>query len=388
MSAGLPEAVAGAAGGHPAGGDPAGAPSGADRSVRVSVPQSMADEAGAFLMDVLGPFAEERPVAHDPGCVSGSPPEERVVLVFYPPADGPATRDELLPLVPEAFAASGVLQVEAVSVPRDWVEGWREHFRPIVIGAVRIRPPWEAPLAAGEPCGADAAVGADEPSRRPAAPQAGADGRGPLVDVVINPGLGFGTGLHPTTRGTLLLLQEGRGRAAQGADLGALGQAPAAPEAAAPAAGAGLGRLVDVGTGSGILAIAAAKLGWAPVVALDNDPVALVSARENAAENGVQSDVELHEADTDGAEEAWFDDATVLANMTLEPVSLLLQRLAGVAAGPRRLVVSGILAGSQEEQIMLTAHESGFTPGRRLYEGEWVSFELFPAPEDPLSGGL
>jgi ribosomal protein L11 methyltransferase len=139
-----------------------------------------------------------------------------------------------------------------------------------------------------------------------------------------------------------------------------------------------LGRLVDVGTGSGILAIAAAKLGWAPVIALDNDPVALASTRENVTENGVAGKVEIHEADTDSSDEGWFDDATVLANMTLEPVSLLLRRLARLAARPRRLVISGILAGTQEEQIMLIAHGSGFVPGRRLYEGEWVSFELFP----------
>ena len=70
--------------------------------------------------------------------------------------------------------------------------------------------------------------------------------------MVINPGLGFGTGLHPTTRGTLLLLQEGRSGAGR----------------AEMVANSGGGPLGDVGTGSGILAIAAAKLGWAPVMAL------------------------------------------------------------------------------------------------------------------------
>ena len=194
------------------------------------------------------------------------------------------------------------------------------------------------------------------------------------MEVVINPGLGFGTGLHPTTRGTLRLLQEGTRRAA----------GSAAEPAARSQAGcvAGRGSLVDVGTGSGILAIAAAKLGWAPVVALDNDPVALVSARENAAANGVQDDVEIHEVDAVGADERWFAEATVLANMTLEPVSLLVRRLAGGAARPRRLVVSGILAGSQEERLIFTARESGFTPGARVYEEEWVSLELLPEPAE------
>ena len=316
---------------------------GEDRCVRVSVPEALAEEAGALLMDVLGSF-EEAPEEE-------GGPEGRVTLVFYPPADGASTLEDVLSLLPAAFAGSGAVEVETGTVPRDWVEGWRAHFRPILIGRVRIRPPWEPPLAARDPAPETAApVPGPPPTDHP------------LVDVVINPGLGFGTGLHPTTRGTLLLLQEGT-RAAAGFAEGSR---------------AGRGRLVDVGTGSGILAIAAAKLGWAPVVALDNDPVALISARENVAANGVQSEVEVHEADVDGAREGWFHGATVLANMTLEPVSLLLRRLAGAAARPRRLVVSGILAGSQEEQVVLAARGSGFTPGLRLYEDEWVSLELLP----------
>ena len=305
---------------------------GADRSIRVTVPGSLAEEAGAVLMEVLGPFEEERPVASG----SGARADDRTVLVFYPSTDGPSTREELLTLLPAAFADPDALLVETGNVPRDWVEGWRDHFRPVVIGAVRIRPPWELP-----------------PEGDPTSPET-------PVDVMINPGLGFGTGSHPTTRGTLRLLQDGP--PARGADSGPTAR----------------GRLVDVGAGSGILSIAAAKLGWFPVVALDNDPVALVSARENVDENGVQDAVSIHEADTESAQEAWFAGATVLANMTLEPVSLLLRRLATMTSGPRRLVVSGILAGSQEDQIMLAAHDAGFAPGRRIYEGEWVSFELLP----------
>jgi ribosomal protein L11 methyltransferase len=336
---------------------------GADRSVRVSVPETLAEEAGAVLMDVLGSFEEERP-GYD--SQEAQDEEERgVTLVFYPSADGPSTREELLPFLPVAFAAPGALHVETEEVPRGWVEGWREHFRPIVVGAVRIRPPWEPPLAPAT-TGADAAPAPQDAT--PPTPAAG-HAKPPLVDVVINPGLGFGTGLHPTTRGTLLLLQQGIRDAAAG-ETGL----------ATPATGSlpGRGRLVDVGTGSGILAIAAAKLGWAPVVALDDDPVALVSARENVAANGVQREVQVHEMDASNADETWFHDATVLANMTLEPVSLLVGRLAREAARPRRLVVSGILAGGQEEQLMLIAHESRFTAGRRLYEEEWVSLELLP----------
>jgi ribosomal protein L11 methyltransferase len=306
---------------------------GEDRSVRLSVPASLAEEAGAILMDVLGSFEEERiqSTAQDGR-------EQRATLIFYPPADGPSTREELLRLLPPVFAEAGGIEVDTEVVSREWAEGWREHFRPIVIGGVRIRPPWEPPLS----------------SVQVAAFPAGR----PLVDVVINPGLGFGTGLHPTTRGTLLLLQEGTSPGCGGEK--------------------GRGPLTDAGTGSGILAIAAAKLGWHPIVALDNDPVALISARENVAANGLEGEIEIYETEIGGANERWFRDATVLANMTLEPVSVLVRRLAVHVARPSRLVVSGILAGSQEEQLTLVAHESGFMAGRRHYEEEWVSLELLP----------
>jgi ribosomal protein L11 methyltransferase len=288
------------------------------------MPMALAEEGGAVLMDALGPFEEEQ--RSDRG---------EVTLVFYPSVGSPSATRDLLQLLPPAFAEPGVVRVEFRDVARDWVEGWREHFRPVLIGEVRIRPPWEP---------------------APSSPDA------PVIDVVINPGLGFGTGLHPTTRGTLLLLQQG------------------SDETPGPAAARG--SLVDVGTGSGILAIAAARLGWAPVIAVDNDPVAVASARENVALNLVEDHVEVYETDVAHLQGEWFRGATVLANMTLEPVSLLLRRLADEPAceseGPRRVVVSGILSGVQEERLVGVARECGLLPGRRVHDQGWVSVELLP----------
>ena len=132
-------------------------------------------------------------------------------------------------------------------------DGHRGGPHPAAVGA--------AAVAARRARAAGSGAAGQAPNEAGALAPPAAEAKPPLVDVVINPGLGFGTGLHPTTRGTLLLLQEGIDRRAPA-------RGPAPPRAAGP--------LVDVGTGSGILAIAAAKLGWAPVVALDNDPVALV----------------------------------------------------------------------------------------------------------------
>ena len=173
---------------------------------------------------------------------------------------------------------SSQVTVQTGEVSRDWTEGWRDHFKPIVIGEVRIRPPWEAP----------------------------ADPGGPLVDVVINPGLGFGTGLHPTTRGTLTLLQE-PGPEGDGAYF--LGPAGRRRHR--------LGHPLHRG--------GEARLG--PGLRLRQRRVALMSARENIVENGVAGIVEMHQTDVDGASIYWFSGATVLANMTLDPVLALLAKL-------------------------------------------------------------
>jgi ribosomal protein L11 methyltransferase len=256
-----------------------------------------------------------------------------------------ASEAEVLEALPEETVASGQVRVDIQDVARDWADGWKDHFRPIVIGGVRVRPPWEAP----------------------------ADPEGGLVDVVINPGLGFGTGLHPTTRGTLELLQ--------------------APGLEGGIDDVSIGPLVDVGTGSGILAITAAKLGWGPVFAFDNDPMALASARENVVANGVAGVVEIHQTDVEGASAYWFSGATVLANMTLDPVLALIKRLSrqrvdwsdlAPTQAPERLIVSGILVGVQEQQLRAMARLGAFTIGRTRYEGEWVSLELMPTkPLDP-----
>jgi ribosomal protein L11 methylase PrmA len=338
--------------------------SGTDRALRVTVPAASAEIVGAVLMDLLGPFEHEAPGEKDR---SGA-----VTLVFYPGPDPTVTLEGIRAALPPEIRepASRALTVETRRVSRDWVDGWRVHFRPVVIGAVRIRPPWE--------------------------PKPVEDLREGLIDVVINPGLGFGTGLHPTTRGVLQLLQGEEGDRA--APLG--GRPRSRPR----------GPLVDAGTGSGVLAIAAAKLGWGPILAFDNDAAALDSARENIVANGVQDMVKVHEIGVADTPSSWFEGATVVANMTLEPVSVLLQRLGAWAAPsgsgvydtdtrdaprapdpmtdadsspressrPIRLVVSGILAGAQQRELLRTARRCGFVPGARVCEDEWVSLELLP----------
>jgi len=144
-------------------------------------------------------------------------------------------------------------------VAGDWLDRWRRFHRPIRVGALWVGPPWEEP----EP-GATA--------------------------VVVDPGRAFGTGGHPTTRLCLELLQE-------------------VPR----------GSLLDVGCGSGVLAIAAAKLGFDPVTALDVDPQAVEATEANAAANGVEVRAEL--ADAAGAALPLADVA--VANIALDAVERL-----------------------------------------------------------------
>jgi ribosomal protein L11 methyltransferase len=123
--------------------------------------------------------------------------------------------------------------IEADDVRGGWEDAWREFHHGVVVDRLWVGPPWEEP-----PAGA--------------------------IAVVVDPGRAFGTGAHPTTRLCLELLQE-----------------------VEPTS------LIDVGSGSGVLSIAAAKLGYAPVSAVDLDQVAVEVTRTNAAANGV--DIELVE---------------------------------------------------------------------------------------------
>jgi ribosomal protein L11 methyltransferase len=159
------------------------------------------------------------------------------------------------------WAAFG--EVAAEDVATGWEERWREFHRPVRIGRLWIGPPWEEP---------------------PADAQA----------IVIDPGRAFGTGGHATTRLCLQLL----------ADLER-------------------GSLLDVGCGSGVLAIGGARLGFGPVTALDHEAPAIEATRRNAEENGVVLDARRADAFADPLPAA---DVAV-ANISSDTVERLLPRL-------------------------------------------------------------
>ncbi len=282
---------------------------GADPAVRVSVPLPWADVAGAVLMELLGPFQQ-------------LDDESQAHLLFYPFRHGSGYVDDeaIVGKLPDDPDLTGRVEIERVLVPGGWEEGWKDHFRPLTVGRLYVRPPWEPP---------------PDPS---------------LHDVVLTPGLAFGTGLHATTRAILLHMQEG--------EIG--------------------GPVLDAGTGSGILSVAAAMLGYGPVRAFDNDPLAVEAARSNVRANRV--DVEVWLADVADVGREWVQDATVFANITAEPVVALLGRLTALGAPVRRLLAAGILAGEQEGLVVATAREAGLHLRTRRADGEWVSMELVRHP--------
>jgi ribosomal protein L11 methyltransferase len=181
-----------------------------------------------------------------------------------------------------------------------WEEAWRRFHRPVRVGPLWVGPPWEQP----------------DPG---------------ALAVVIDPGRAFGTGAHATTRLCLELLV-GRARSS----------------------------VVDLGCGSGVLGVAAAKLGFGPVVALDVDPDAVAAAEENARANGVDLDARCADVFADELPRA----ALALANVTRETVERVAPRL-----GARELIASGYLAG---ERPALTGWEHH---DRREVEG-WAA-DLF-----------
>jgi len=236
----------------------------------------------------------------------------------------------------DATLGGSRVEVSATEVPDDWADRWRDFHKPLLVaGRLWLRPSWEPP-------------------------------REGALDVVVDPGQAFGTGAHPTTRLCLELLCE----------LAEAGEAG--------------GELVDLGTGSGVLAIAAAKLGWSPVRGYDHEPAAL----EAAAANAVANDVDLHLDRMNLRETLPPLAPTVVANMTAPILTAVASQLAGgvesrgralrrkrgeAPPGPppalRTLLCSGLLPEELDEVALAFAH-SGLEERERRQEGDWAALLL------------
>ena len=252
-----------------------------------------------------------------------------------------------IPVLPdlEAAVGEGLVEITSTEIPDDWADRWQDFHRPVSIagGRIVVRPSWE-PHPFRNPADADAGADQQRPSRRRGQLiRAGAE-QSAGIDVVVDPGQAFGTGAHPTTRMCLELLL----------DLGADGHAT--------------GPFADWGTGSGVLALAAAKLGFAPVIACDLERPALEAAAASADVNGVELELvrlNLREASPPSA-------PTVTANLT---APLLREVAARMDDPPERLVCSGMLV-READGIGEAFAERGFRVHERRSSGDWASLLL------------
>jgi ribosomal protein L11 methyltransferase len=221
-----------------------------------------------------------------------------------------------LPALPdlEATVADGLVEVTSKDIPDDWADRWQDFHEPVLVGdRILVRPSWAEPQ----------------------------DG---TIDLVVDPGQAFGTGAHPTTRMCLELLIE----------LSERGEAS--------------GALADWGTGSGVLALAAAKLGFSPVLACDLERPALEAAAAGASANGVELELLRVDLRRERAPRA----TTVTANLT---APVLRDVAARIEEAPERLICSGLLV-SELDEVLEAFGDRALREGERRTSGDWAALLL------------
>ncbi len=253
--------------------------------------------------------------------------------VYGPPGE--------LPSLPDLTAAVGdaLVEISTTQTADDWQERWKRFHRPVLV---------EPPLRS-----ADARQGVAPILIRPPWEPQGARDRS-VEEIVIDPGQAFGTGAHATTRLCLELLLELAGVERR------------------------VRPLLDVGTGSGVLAIAAARLGFEPVLAVDHERESVEAARQNAAVNGVEIDV--HRLDLRARPLPWLDGASgragemvVVANL-LRP--LLLELAARMPHAPSHLLAGGLLIEEVGEIVAAFGDRFGLRPREERRREGWAAVWL------------
>jgi len=223
----------------------------------------------------------------------------------------------------ELFALYGCVPGKAsfqLLADQDWATCWQQYFKPVeIVSGLVIKPSWE--------------------HYQPEPGQA---------VIEMDPGMAFGTGQHASTRMALALIRQCL-------------EANRCREA------------LDVGTGTGILAMAASLSGVERVVAIDNDPDAVAVARENIANNGLVGKIEIS---TTPVEQIQGLFPLVCANIVHDVLVDMAATLAALAAPGGYLVLAGILAGDQETNIIRVYREFGWQPLDRLHQEEWVALFL------------
>jgi len=277
-------------------------------------------EEGCGGVAITGPSVRASGGAELPADESG--PAETLLTGYLPVDDRlearlQSARDRIR-LLPETGVDIGTGEITIKPVEdADWASAWRSYFKPVEVGNIFVKPSWEdLETTPGQ------------------------------VVVEINPGMAFGTGNHPTTQLCLLALQ----KFIHGGE-----------------------RVLDVGTGSGVLSIAAAKLGAAQVTATEADPVAAEAARENVHGNGVDANVCIVESQSPASATGEFD--LVLANITADAIIGLAAELAHALAPGGFLVASGI-TGERAQEVGRFLARAGLEIVDKTDDDGWVALAL------------
>lgn len=255
----------------------------------------------------------------DAGCLGVIEQDESITAYFPETVDSEAITNDLT-LLEALFEKTGKIQklsfTHTLIPEQDWNEAWKKGFTPLDVGErFTILPPWE--------------------KKR--------EGR---INLVIDPGMAFGTGHHETTRSCLVLMEKYDQKAAKE-------------------------RFLDLGTGTGLLAIAAYKLGYRHIAAIDTDPLAVDAARTNSALNQIDG-LEIREGGIEDLNETYdFIAANIISGVLVQLAPALAAHLK-----PRGIaVLSGILRGQEKEVIQATAR-TGLKLLEQYPDGKWVSLVL------------
>jgi len=269
-----------------------------------------------FLMGIIGAGVETGAVDEDSygtinGYVEQADPDQAVIDSILDKVS--VYLGELAPL----FNVTEPTLTSTIIAEEDWGKSWKEHFKPFaIVPGLIISPTWEEYRA--------------EP--------------GELL-IEIDPGMAFGTGHHATTTLSLKCIKE----VLESSDTDQ--------------------RLLDVGTGTGILGIAAALFGAVEVLGIDNDPDAVSAAKENVARNRLQKSMQVSLAPLSTLEVSYD---VVVANIIHDVLVELSADLIRLTTTGGVLILSGILIGEQVESVVSLFTEAGISLKKEEVSGEWV----------------
>lgn len=285
----------------------------------IATDPALVEPIGDYLVGVI-----------EAGVETGAPDEANYGIVTGYVQKANLTDEEVGSIVAQVTAYLGELaKVFAVTQPEltwtmiaeeDWGTSWKQHFKPFaIVDGLVIAPTWE--------------------EYQPAAQE---------MVIVMDPGMAFGTGHHATTCLSLLFLKK------------------------ALAGRTGL-RVLDVGTGTGILGMAAVLFGADKVLGLDNDPEAVAAATENVGRNGLQDRMEVSLAPLSSVAGCY---EIVVANIVHDVLIEMADDLVRLTAAGGTLILSGILAGEQVDNIVRVFSGRGLVPVERAVRLEWAALKF------------